>query len=119
VADGAAGRLIGPVAAVAPTGSGRDRARSAPMNETARVALTVVCYAVAAIAQLTALALLVREGRRSSGVLRRWSEADPGQRAELSGLVGDLVGSSFDRGAAVALLFVGVATGALGHFLSL
>ncbi|MGY1592831.1 hypothetical protein ACI789_07750 [Geodermatophilus sp. SYSU D00965] len=89
------------------------------MNETAQVALTVVCYAVAALAQLTALALLAREGRRSSSVLRRWQEADPRQRAELPGLVGDLLGSSFDRGAAVVLLVIGVVTGALGHFLSL
>jgi hypothetical protein len=89
------------------------------MNETARIALTVVCYAVTALAQLTALVLLVREGRRSTGVLRRWAEVDPRQRAELPGLVGDLLGNSFDRGAAVVLLFVGVVTGALGHFLSL
>ncbi|MGY1689511.1 hypothetical protein ACI79C_04115 [Geodermatophilus sp. SYSU D00697] len=89
------------------------------MSDTAQVALTVVCYAVAALAQLTALVLLAREARRSSSVLRRWHEADPRQRAELPGLVGDLLGNSFDRGAAVVLLVVGVVTGALGHFLSL
>ena len=89
------------------------------MSDTAQVALTVVCYTVAALAQLTAIALLAREGRRSSRVLRRWQEADPRRRAELPDLVGGLLGNSFDRRTAVVLLVVGVVTGAVGHFLSL
>jgi hypothetical protein len=89
------------------------------MSDTAQVALTVVCYTVAALAQLTAIALLAREGRRSGRVLRRWQEADPRRRAELPDLVGDLLGNSFDRRTAVVLLVVGVVAGAVGHFLSL
>ncbi|MGY1637980.1 hypothetical protein ACI78V_15145 [Geodermatophilus sp. SYSU D00742] len=48
------------------------------MSETARTALTVVCYSVAVLAQLAALAILVAEGRRAGAALRRWRDAEPG-----------------------------------------
>jgi len=94
------------------------------MSDTARLALTVVCYVVAVLAQLAGLALLAKEGRRVGATLPRWRDADPqpgsaGRRGELDRVVDDLLGNRFDRTSALALLALGVVAGGLGHFLGL
>ncbi|RBY82499.1 hypothetical protein DQ238_04220 [Geodermatophilus sp. TF02-6] len=101
------------------------------MSETARVALAVVCFSVALLAQLTGIALLVGEGRRTGDALRRWRDARSGvggrdtpagapvRAEELDGLVDHLLGNRFDRATAAVLLLVGVVAGALGSLLSL
>jgi hypothetical protein len=96
------------------------------MSETAQVALAVVCFSVAVLAGLTGIGLVVAEGRRTSGALRRWRDqplprdaAAPVDRAELQQVVDHLLGNPVDRATAVVLLLVCVLTGALGGFLSL
>ena len=87
------------------------------MRDTARLALTVVCFAVALVAELAALALLLREARRAERALRRWRDTDPPVPVRL--VADQLLGNRFDRGAAVVLLVVGLVVGALGNFLGL
>ncbi len=97
------------------------------MSETAQAALAVVCFSVAVLAQVTGLALLVADARRTGSVLRRWRDGSPpGREAEtpvrleeLAGLLDVLLDNRFDRAAAAVLLMVGVVAGALGWFLSL
>lgn len=97
------------------------------MSETAQVALAVVCFSVAALAQLTGLALLVADARRTGSALRRWRDGCPPGReqetpvrlGELAGLLDSLLGNRFDRAAAAVLLVVGVVAGALGGLLAL
>ncbi|MFW3172725.1 hypothetical protein [Geodermatophilus sp. CPCC 206100] len=88
------------------------------MSETAQVALAVVCLVVSALAELVALALLLREGRRTSAALRRWRDGD-GADAGGRQLADVLLGNQVDRATAVVLLLVGVATGAVGSLLTL
>jgi hypothetical protein len=97
------------------------------MSETAQVALAVVCFSVAVLAGLAGIGLVVAEARRTSSALRRWRDRPPAgadgdpavSRAELVRVVDHLLGNPFDRATAVALLLVGVLTGAVGGFLSL
>jgi hypothetical protein len=97
------------------------------MSETAQVALAVVCFSVAVLAGLSGITLVVVEGRRTSSALRRWRDGPSARtepdsavpRAELVRVVDLLLGDPVDRATAVALLLVGVLTGALGGFLSL
>jgi hypothetical protein len=97
------------------------------MSETAQVALAVVCFAVAVLAQVTGLALLVADARRTGAALRRWRDSSPaGHRPETPVRLGDLavlldtlLDNRFDRAAAAVLLVVGVVAGALGWFLAL
>ena len=97
------------------------------MSETAQVALAVVCFSVALLAQVTALALLVADARRAGSALRRWRDAGtagrereaPVRLCELTGLLDTLLDNRFDRAAAAVLLVVGVVAGALGWFLAL
>ncbi len=97
------------------------------MSETAQVALAVVCFSVALLAQLTGLALLVADARRTGSTLRRWHDAGaagraqeaPVQHGELTSLLDSLMGNRFDRAAAAVLLVVGVVAAALGWFLAL
>ena len=92
------------------------------MSDTAQLALTIVCWLVAVAAEVTGIALLAKEARASRRAVARWrAERDAaGQpRRGLDDLVGELLGNRFDRGAAVALLALGVVVGAIGDFLSL
>jgi len=97
------------------------------MSETAQVALAAVCFSVALLAQVTGLALLATEARRTGSVLRRWRDGGTAGRErgapvrldELTGLLDALLDNRFDRAAAVVLLGVGVVAGALGWFLAL
>ena len=94
------------------------------MSPTARVALTVVCYTLALVTELAGITLLLREGRRTGRALRRWRDEDEeealfARQRQLDGIVDVLLGNVFDRVAALVLLIVGVAAGALGNFLSL
>ena len=97
------------------------------MSETAQVALAVVCFSVALLAQVTGLALLAAEARRTASVLRRWRDGGtvgrgreaPVRLGELTGLLDALLDNRFDRSAAIVLLVVGVVAGALGWFLAL
>jgi hypothetical protein len=88
------------------------------MSETAQVALAVVCLLVSVLAELVALALLVREGRRTSAALRRWRDSG-GVPADSRQLAEVLLGNQVDRATAVVLLLVGVGTGAVGSLLTL
>jgi hypothetical protein len=97
------------------------------MSETAQVALAVVCFSVAVLAQVTGLALLVADARRTGAALRRWRDGGPPGReeespvrlGELAGLLDSLLDNRFDRATAAVLLVVGVVAGALGCFLAL
>jgi hypothetical protein len=89
------------------------------MSDDARLALTLVCFTVALLAEVGGLALVVREARRAGRVLRRWQAADACDAADLRALVPELLGNPFDRGAAAVLLVVGVVFGAAGNFLVL
>ena len=95
------------------------------MSPTARLALTVLSWALALLAELAGIALLVKEGRRTGRALRRWRQVDPAdeglfaKQRQLDGLVDVLTGNPFDRGTAVALLAVGVVLGTVGDLLTL
>jgi hypothetical protein len=93
------------------------------MSDTARLALTVVCWVLALVAELSAIALLAREGRAAGRVLRRWYDAprpgDERQRPSLDAALQQLLVNRFDRGAAVFLLVLGVVVGTVGNLLSL
>jgi hypothetical protein len=97
------------------------------MSETARVALAVVCFSVALLAQVTGLALLVADARRTGATLRRWRDGGTAGREreapirldELTDLLDSLLDNRFDRAAAAVLLLVGVVASALGWFLTL
>jgi hypothetical protein len=97
------------------------------MSETAQAALAVVCFSVAVLAQVTGLALLVADARRTGSVLRRWRDGGvpgcergtPVRLDDLAGLLDALLDNRFDRAAAAVLLMVGVVAGALGWFLAL
>jgi|1185.fasta_scaffold205340_2 hypothetical protein len=89
------------------------------MSLTARVALIVVCWTVSVTTELAAIGLLVRESRRARRVLGRWRNAPPGVSRPPELFLDQLLANRFDRSAAVVLLVTGVATGALGNFLSL
>jgi hypothetical protein len=97
------------------------------MSETAQVALAVVCFSVALLAQVTGLALLVADARRAGSALRRGRDGGtagrdreaPVRLGELTSLLDSLLGNRFDRAAATVLLLVGVVAGALGWFLAL
>ncbi len=98
------------------------------MSETAQVALAVVCFSVALLAQVTGLAMLVADARRTGSALRRWRDGGiagrereaPVRLAELTSLLDSLLGNRFDRAAAAAvLLLVGVVASAVGGFLAL
>jgi hypothetical protein len=97
------------------------------MSETAQAALAVVCFSVALLAQVTGLALLVADARRTGAALRRWRDGGaagrereaPVRLGELTGLLDSLLDNHFDRAAAAVLLLVGVVAGALGWFLAL
>jgi hypothetical protein len=97
------------------------------MSETAQVALAFLCFSVAALAQVTGLALLVADGRRTGAAVRRWRDGGPPGRErqapvgfdELAGLLDCLLANRFDRVTAAVLLMIGVAAGALGSLLAL
>ena len=97
------------------------------MSETAQVDLAVVCFSVAVLAQVTGLALLVLDARRTGSAVRRWRDGgSPGREretpvrlGELDGLLDSLLDNRFDRATAAVLLMVGVVAGALGWFLAL
>ncbi len=99
----------------------------AGMSETAQVALAVVCFSVALLAQVTGLAMLVADARRTGSALRRWRDSGmagreqeaPVRLAELTSLLDSLSGNRFDRAAAVVLLLVGVVASAVGGLLAL
>jgi hypothetical protein len=95
------------------------------MSPTARLALAVVCWALALVAEITAVLVLFREGRRTGRALRRWRDEDPehdallARQRRLDAIVDVLLGNELDRSAAVVLLLVGIVVGAIGNFLSL
>jgi hypothetical protein len=89
------------------------------MSDDARLALTLVCFTVALLAEVGGLALVVREGRRAGRALRRWQTAAERGGTDLHAPVPELLGNPFDRGAAAVLLVVGVVFGAAGNFLAL
>jgi hypothetical protein len=97
------------------------------MTHTALLTLTVVCFVVAFVAELAGVALAASEVRSASRALRRWKSANPAATERgsddhllrLDPVISGLLGNSFDRVAAVALILVGIVTGALGNFLSL
>ena len=97
------------------------------MSETAQVALAVVCFSVALLAQVTGLALLVADARRTAAALRRWRDGGttgrereaPVRLGELACLLDTLLENRFDRATAAVLLVIGVVAGALGWFLAL
>jgi hypothetical protein len=90
------------------------------MSPTARVALTVVCWTVAAVTELAGFALLARESRRARLVLRTWRAVQGNPDAPRAPeLLDQLLENRFDRSAAVVLLVTGVIAGAIGNFLSL
>src|SRR4051794_39012438 len=99
------------------------------MSDDARLALTIICFVGALLAQLGGLVLVVREARAAGRALRRWQAAEAqgfgaqGSGAQGSGeprsLVPALLGNPFDRTAAVVLLGAGVLLGAAGNLLSL
>src|SRR5690349_12887361 len=74
------------------------------MTTTARLALTVVCWTLALLAEVAGILLLVVEGRRTGRALRRWRQVDPqdeglfAKQRQLDGLVDVLAGNPFDRG---------------------
>ncbi len=96
------------------------------MSETAQVALAVVCFSVALLAQVTGLALLVADARRTAAAIRRWRDGGTGREreapvrlGELTCLLDALLDNRFDRATAAVLLVIGVVAGALGWFLAL
>ena len=91
------------------------------MSDTAQVALAVLCYLVAVLAQLGGIALLVTEARRVGRILGGRRAADPlgTEHLEAGDVVDHLLGNRFDRVAGVALLVTGVVAGALGNVLAL
>ena len=92
------------------------------MSDTSQVALAVLCYLVAVLAQLGGIALLVTEARRVGRILGGRRAADPqvpGRQADAGDVVEHLLGNRFDRVAGVALLVTGVVAGALGNVLAL
>jgi|GEM_PF-6810932 len=95
------------------------------MSPTARLALTVLCWTLALLAELAGIALLVKEGRRTGRALRRWRQVAPedeglfAKQRQLDALVDVLAGNSFDRGTAVALVALGVVLGTVGDLLTL
>lgn len=95
------------------------------MSPTARLALTVVCWALALLTEVAGLVLLVGEARRTGRALRRWRQVEPddeglfAKQRQLDDLVDVLAGNPFDRGVAVALLVLGVVVGTIGDLLTL
>jgi hypothetical protein len=95
------------------------------MSPTARLALTVVCWTLALLAEVAGLLLLVADGRRTGRALRRWRQVDPddeglfAKQHQLDALVDVLTGNAFDRATAVALLVLGVVVGTIGNLLTL
>jgi hypothetical protein len=94
------------------------------MSPTARVALAVVCWSLALVSELTGLALLVTEGRRTGRALRRWRDVDPAEEGmfakqrQLDALTDVLAGNTVDRVTAVLLLAVGFVAGTVGNLLT-
>lgn len=90
------------------------------MSDTARLALTVVSYAVSLLTGLWAVGLVAAENRRVGRALRRWQRdggaASPGAVDEL---VVHLLGSPFERSSAVVMVLVSLVSGALGNVLGL
>lgn len=86
-----------------------------------------ICYALALVAELWGIGLVVREGSRVGGILRRWQGANTGgnekgslqQILELNEILTDLLTQQADRKRAVQLLIIGVVVGAAGNYLSL
>jgi hypothetical protein len=90
------------------------------MRDDARLALTLICAVVGLLAQLGGLLLVVRETRKASRVLRRWSQAGPGAgQPELRDAVGALLDDPYDRVAAAVLLVLGVVLGGIAALLNL
>jgi len=95
------------------------------MSPTARLALTVVCWVLALVAEVGGILLLVIETRRTGRALRRWRQVEPAEEGlfakqrQLDDLVDVLAGNPVDRGMAVALLAVGVVVGTVGNLLTL
>jgi hypothetical protein len=95
------------------------------MTSPARLALLVVCWVLALVAEVAGLLLLVIESRRTGRALQRWRQLDPDEEGlfakqrQLDELVDVLAGNPFDRGAAVALLVLGVVVGTIGNLLTL
>jgi hypothetical protein len=97
------------------------------MSVDARLALTLICYGIALVTELTGLVLVIREARRAGRALRRWQAANPAQNPQgalaqqthVNEVVAALLGNPVDRWTAVLLLVVGVVVGGLGNFLSL
>jgi hypothetical protein len=87
------------------------------MSSDARLALTVVCFAVALLAEVGAVLLLAKEARAAGRALRRWRAE--GRKAEEADVLEQLLGNRFDRSAAVVLLVGGIVAGGVGDFLSL
>jgi len=96
------------------------------MSDDARLALTLICYVIALVAQLAGLVLVIREARRAGRALRRWQAANPaqnpegslGQQTRVDEVVTALLGNPLDRWTAVLLLVLGVVVGGVGNFLS-
>src|SRR4051794_41979149 len=82
------------------------------MSDDARIALTLICSVVGLLAQLGGLLLVVRETRKASRLLRRWSQAGTGAgQPDLRDVVGAWLDNPYDRVAAAVLLVLGVALG--------
>jgi hypothetical protein len=90
------------------------------MTDSARLALTVIGFAVSLLTGLAGLALVVAERRRTGRALRRWQESGGAARpGAVDELVGHLLGNAFDRSSALAMLVVSLVSAACGHFLTL
>ena len=88
------------------------------MSDTARLALTLVSYAVSLLTGLWAVGLVAAERRRAERALRRWRQAGGSARpGAVDELVVHLLGSPFERTSAVAMVLISLVSGALGHFL--
>jgi hypothetical protein len=95
------------------------------MSDTARLALTLVCWLLAGAAEVTGIALLAKEARASRRAVARWRERRDSAPEPSAGLedvedvLDQLLGNRFDRAAAVGLLALGVVVGSIGNFLGL
>jgi hypothetical protein len=87
----------------------------------------IICYVVAAIAEIGGWALVVLEFRDTRQALQKWLDANPanhaqgsyGQHLVLNDVMIGLLGSKPRRLAAATLIAVGIIAGTLGNFASL
>jgi hypothetical protein len=87
-----------------------------------------VLFVVACVAELGGVALIVREARAASRLLRDWQRADNpansgqgtwAQMALVNEVVRTLLGARAGALTAVALLVAGIVAGTVGNFLTL